>query len=308
MRLTDRLLGMEEFLAVAEAGSFVAAASQLGLTPSGVGKAVSRLEARLGVRLFTRTTRRVALTEDGAVLRERCLRLLADLDAAEAEVDARRSEISGPVRVGTPVAYGRIRVVPALAAFAAAHPGIRLDLRMSDRLSDPVEERLDLVVRIGELPDSSMRAVQVDRIRFGVFAAPDYLRARGEPGSPAELAGHARLGFTLTSGRPLDFTLGAGEECVSLSPSGRFVGDDIEGVLEAAIAGLGLAYLPTFIAAGAVRSGALRRVLEASWIDGAPVHLLLPQPRQVPRRVRALADHLVAVMRGATAGTLAGRG
>ncbi len=297
MRLSDRVLGIEEFTAVAEVGSFVAAAERLGLTASGVGKAVQRLELRLGVRLFTRTTRRVALTDDGTLFLERCRRLADHIDEAEAEVDARRTAIAGLVRIAAPLAYGRLRIVPALAPFLKAHPDLRLDLRLSDRIVDPIEERIDLIIRIGDLDDSGMWARAIDQVRFGVFAAPAYLAAHNAIVSPDDLGQHNRLGFLRGSGRPFAFTLQAGELQTRWAPSDQFVADDIEGVVAAAVSGLGLAYLPTFIAASAIADGTLVGVLGASCVDGPQAHLVYPQPRQMPRRVRSLADHLISVMR-----------
>jgi LysR family transcriptional regulator, regulator for bpeEF and oprC len=297
MRIIDRMLGVEEFVAVADAGSFVAAAQKLGLTSSGVGKAVQRLEGRLGVRLFTRTTRRVALTEDGALFLERCQSILRDLDDAEDEINARRSEIAGLIRVAAPQAYGRLLVVPLLAGFMQIHPEVRIDAQLSDKLADAVEERLDLIVRIGELEDSSMWAKRIDTIRFGVFAAPAYLQMHGVPAAPEALEHHVRLGFTLNSGKPLAFTLQNETGHLSLPPTDAFMSNDIEGTIAAAQAGSGLAYLPVFIARNAVDAGVLQPVLKAHWIDGGPVHLLYPQPRHMPRRVRVLADYLIAKFR-----------
>jgi DNA-binding transcriptional LysR family regulator len=295
-RLLDRLDGIEEFLAVADVGSFVAAAEKLGVTASAVGKAIQRLESRVGVRLLTRTTRRVALTEDGARFRERWQALLREIDQAQSEVDARRTQVAGPIRVSVPVAYGRIKIVPVLADFLRAHPQVELDLRASDRLIDPIEERVDLMVRIGELEDSLMWARPIDRIRFGIYAAPNYLKQHPPIQQPNDLRTHARLGFTLNSGKLLEFRLQDGVDTIRLAPTPQFVCSDIEGTIAAAQAGLGLAYLPSFIVISALRDGSLVPALEAHSVDGPPVHLLHPQPRQMPHRVRALADFLVKVM------------
>jgi LysR family transcriptional regulator, regulator for bpeEF and oprC len=297
MRLSDRVLGVEEFMAVAEAGSFVAAAELLGLTPSGVGKGVQKLEARLGVRLFTRTTRRVALTEDGALFLEHCRRLASDLDDAETEIDLRRKAIAGLVRIGAPLAYGRLRIVPALSPFLKVHSELSLDLRLSDRLSDPIDERIDLIVRIGELDDSSMWARRIDVIRFGVFASPGYVSQHDPIVELEDIAAHQRLGFIRGTGKLLDFALAKEGTPVILGPTKQFLASDIEGVVAAAESGLGLAYLPTFLAAPSLERMTLVPVLEAFWIDGPPVHLIYAQPRQMPRRVRALAEHVIQAMK-----------
>jgi LysR family transcriptional regulator, regulator for bpeEF and oprC len=294
-RWLERLTGIQEFLAVADVGSFVGAAEKLGVTPSAVGKAIQRLEGRIGVRLLTRTTRRVALTEDGALFRERWQGLLRDIDLAESEIDARRTQITGPIRVAAPVAYGRLKIVPTLAQFLQTHTEVQLDLRLSDKVIDPVEERVDLVVRIGELEDSSMWARRIDRIRFAVFASPAYLNRHPPLQQPSDLQAHIRLGFLLNSGKPLQFTLKHDEVKVSFAPTPQFMCNDIEGIIAAAQSGLGLAYLPTFIVHNAVAEGSLQMVLEAFSVDGPPVHLLYPQPKQMPNRVRKLADQLLTI-------------
>jgi DNA-binding transcriptional LysR family regulator len=294
MRIAERVLGIEEFIAVAEAGSFVAASVQLGLTPSGVGKAVQRLEARLGLHLLTRTTRRVALTDAGALFLERCRRLTSELDDAEAEVDARRVAMAGSVRISAPVAYGRLQLMPALVSFLKAHPAVELDLRLTDRVIDPVEERVDLVVRIAALKDSGMWARRIDAVRFGLFAARNYLDTGPQLAEPGDLAKHCLLGFVTNAGTPLPFTLTSATQPIVFECSRRFVSTDIEAALAAAVEGLGVVYAPTFLAEPLCASGALRPVLEAFWTEGPPVHLIHPQPRQMPRRVRACADHLVS--------------
>jgi LysR family transcriptional regulator, regulator for bpeEF and oprC len=293
MRLVDRVFGVEEFMAVAQAGSFVAASERLGLTPSGVGKAVQRLENRLGLRLFNRTTRRVSLTEAGDIFLERCLRVVTDFDDAEAEIDARRHEIAGLIRISAPIAYGRLKLVPALAPFLRAHPEISLDLRLSDRLIDPIEERIDLIVRIGMLEDSSMWARKIGDIRFGFFATEKYVKSAPPLEAATDLANHTRLGFVTNTGKPLAFELLVDQDIISFEPSQQFMSTDIEGTMAMAIAGNGVACLPTFLAEPACSSGMLKPVLEAFWIDGPPVNLIYPQRRQLPKRVRVCADQII---------------
>jgi LysR family transcriptional regulator, regulator for bpeEF and oprC len=297
MRLVDRMAGIEEFIAVAEAGSFVAAAEQLGLTPSGVGKAVQRLEDRIGARLFARTTRRVSLTEDGARLLTRCRRLISDLGDAEADIDVQRTEISGAIRIATPVAYGRLRIVPVLAAFQIAHPSVRIDHRASDKVIDPLEERIDLVVRIGALEDSTMWSRRIDAIRFGVFAAPAYLDGTTPIRTVSDLTNHYRIGFVQNNGRVLDFKLAHEESVTVVNASGGYVTTDLECAIAAAEAALGIVYLPTFIADPSVKRGRLKPVLPTSQIEGPPVNLLYPQPHHMPARIRALADAVIATLR-----------
>lgn len=290
MRLTERLLGIEEFLSVAQLGSFVAAADHLALTPSGVSKAVQRLEQRLGVRLFTRTTRRVALTEDGALFRERCERLVADLTDAEAEIDSRSTSMEGLIRVNAPVAYGRLKLLQVIAQFKHAHPSIRFDLRFTDQVIDPVQERVDLLVRIGQLEDSSMWARRIDTIRFGVFGASEYLYVHGTPDTPEDLNRHRLLAFVLNTGRTLAFTLQIDGKPITRQAKDELVSNDLEAALGLAVQGAGLLYAPTFITQQAVDRLELRPLLVDFWMDGPPVHLVYPQPKLMPKRVRAFAD------------------
>jgi DNA-binding transcriptional LysR family regulator len=294
MKVSERVFGVDEFLAVAAAGSFVAASEKLGLTPSAVGKAVQRLEQRLGARLFTRTTRRVEITEEGSLFRERCEALVRDLDFAEAEVDSRRNTLTGLIRLNTPVAYGRVRVLPIVSRFLQQQSEIRVEAQLSDKVIDPIEERVDVLVRIGELDDSSMWARQIDDVRLGVFASPAYMRANKRIRRPSDLANHQRLGFRLTSGKTLQFALQDRGIDAVFPPSQQFSCSDIEGTLVMCEQGLGLAYLPTFIAEQSLAAGRIVPVLAPYWISGAPVHVICPQPRHIPRRVRALADVIVA--------------
>ena len=175
MTLAQRVHGMEQVVALADAGSFVDAARRLGVSASALGKAIASLEERLGVRLFYRTTRSVALTEEGALYLDHCRRVLAEVEDAEAAATRQAGAVAGVIRIGMPIAYGRLRIVPALASFLAAQPDVRIDLRMTDRVVDPLEDRLDLLVRIGPLANSGMRAWTFDTIRLGAFASPAYL-------------------------------------------------------------------------------------------------------------------------------------
>jgi DNA-binding transcriptional LysR family regulator len=293
MKLSERVIGVDEFLAVAAHGSFVAAGEHLGLTSSAVGKAVQRLEKRLGVRLFVRTTRRVQITEDGALFRERCESISRDFNAAEAEIDSKRNALTGLIRLNAPIAYGRLRIMPLVSRFLCEHVQINVEVDLSDKLIDPVEERVDVLIRIGKLEASSMWARQIDTIRLGVFASADYLRQSKRLTNLADLVEHTRLGFRLNSGKALQFALQSRGISETFSPTEQFLCSDIEGTLAACEHGLGLAYLPTFIAEASVANHKLVPVLEPYWVHGAPVHVVCPQPRHVPRRVRALTDAIV---------------
>ena len=294
VRLRQRVQGIEEAIAVAEEGSLVAASRRLGVTASALGKAVASLEDRLGIRLFQRTTRSVALTEEGRRYLERCRSALAELDAGDAELDDGTDRVAGLIRLGAPVAFGRLHVVPHLHAFAEAHPDVRFDVRLTDRVIDPLQARLDLVVRIGELPDSGMRARPFMRVALGAFGAPGLLERLGSIEHPDDLLAHPRLEFVMTNGQRLEHAFERDGERVVLPACDRLRCDDAEGVLAAAVAGMGVCYLPTFLARPEVDAGRLRPVLPEWAIDRYPVHLLTPSPTKVPRRIVRLVDHLIA--------------
>lgn len=301
--LTGRLQGIEEFMAVAEHGNFVRAATALGLTGSGVGKAVARLEKRLNVRLFQRTTRKVNLTVEGQAFLIRCKSMVAGLFDAEDSVEQRGGAPQGVLRIDMPVAYGRIVIMPILAAFKARYPNVDLHLQLTDRVSDLVDDRLDVVFRLGELGDSSLVARPFDRIHFGAYASPDFLHRHAAIVHPHDLAAHERLCFTLTNGRPFDFRFERGGEVLRLPAGSGLVSNDIEAVLEAAVHGMGVAFLPTFLA-NAVRDKALCALLPEWQVTGPPVHLMVASGRHMARRVRAFVDFALANLPGASEGSV----
>lgn len=280
-------------MAVAEHGNFVRAATALGLTGSGVGKAVARLEKRLNVRLFQRTTRKVNLTVEGQAFLIRCKSMVAGLFDAEDSVEQRGGAPQGVLRIDMPVAYGRIVIMPILAAFKARYPNVDLHLQLTDRVSDLVDDRLDVVFRLGELGDSSLVARPFDRIHFGAYASPDFLHGHAAIVHPHDLAAHERLCFTLTNGRPFDFRFERGGEVLRLPAGSGLVSNDIEAVLEAAVQGMGVAFLPTFLA-GAVHDNALSALLPEWQVTGPPVHPMVASGRHMARRVRAFVDFALA--------------
>ena len=235
MTLARRVQGMEQVVALAEAGSFVAAGRRLGVSPSALGKAIAATEERLDARLFHRTTRSVALTEEGALYLDHCRRVLSEVDDAEAALARSAEGVAGTIRLGAPSAYGRLRIVPPLARFLAAHPEARVDLRLADRVLDPLEERLDLVVRIGRLADSGMRAWEIDHVRIGLLAHPDRL-AIAPIDTPADLAAHPLLLFETPDGRPLRPSVrDEADHLLNVPPA--LVSTDAEAVVAAAEAG-----------------------------------------------------------------------
>ena len=292
--MSQRLQGIEEFVAAVEAGSFALAAQRLHVTRSAVAKSIARLEARLNTRLFLRTTRSQSLTEEGHGYYERCRRVLDELDAAEAVTDVARSTAAGLVRVSMPAMLGRLKVGPLLLALARRHPQLSLELAFSDRRVDLVEEGLDLAIRSGELADTSeLIARPVGMQWMALCAAPAYLAERGHPRSiealeaPHEAVLYARDGQVSTwrfhdaQGRLVDMTLPSRLRC-----------DSAEVLLEAAIGGMGLARLPAWLVADALAAGTLVRVFEEPRPFGFELHVIRSRSRYLPFKTRVVIDWL----------------
>lgn len=293
--MTDRLSGIREFVTVAEAGSFAAAAARLNLSRSAVGKAVARLEVRLGVRLCHRTTRVLSLTEDGQAFYERCIRALRELEEAESALASGRLEPVGKVRVTVPVLFGRHCVAPALFDVAHKHPGLVVEVSFTDRPVDLVEEGYDLAVRNGALPDGPrLMTRRLARQRMTVCAAPVYLEKYGRPASPADLASHEAIDYANPRyTRSWVFPDGQGKN-IEVSMNGRIRLDDLEAICEAAVAGLGLAWLPCWLVRPRIESGELVSVLDELPRSEFSTFALWPKSPFLPSRVRILIDALAA--------------
>ncbi|BCL74489.1 transcriptional regulator [Jeongeupia sp. HS-3] len=290
----DRLGGMAAFVGAVEAGSFSAAAVRMNLSRSAVGKSIARLEERIGVRLFHRTTRSQSLTDDGQLFYERCLAALAELEAAEDELERGRREPAGRLRISVPSLFGRRCVAPVLLEMAQRYPKLELEMAFSDRVSDLVEEGIDLAVRSGELPDrAGLQGRRLGAQHVIVCAAPAYLAAHGTPQTLADLAGHDGIVY----GRDIRsaqwrFVGADGRELVGpIRPRLRF--DDIEAMALAAMAGLGLTRLPHWLANEYLAAGTLVRVLADTVATPFPIHVVWPQTRYLPYKVRLVIDELV---------------
>jgi DNA-binding transcriptional LysR family regulator len=300
--MSERLQGIEAFVAAVEAGSFALAAVRLGCTRSAVSKGIARLEHRLSVRLFHRTTRSQSLTDDGQAYYERCRRALDELDAAAAMVEAGRHEPVGTLRMSMSALFGRVCVAPLLMQLARDHDGLRLDLQFSDRRVDLVEERVDLAIRSGPLDDSSTLAARLLGYQWmGLYATRGYLSA---PRSPLRLAGtdgHGaqpplrQLWPAPSCAHPLGFSYdgATGELHTHLAPA-RVRCDSLEVVAAGAIAGLGLARLPQWLAAQAEAAGTVVPLFSEVRPFGDALHAVWPSARALPRRTRVVIDTLAA--------------
>jgi DNA-binding transcriptional LysR family regulator len=288
----ENLSGIVAFVHTAEASSFVGASQRLGLSASAVGKSVARLEQHLGVRLLQRSTRRVSLTEDGEPFYERCRQILDALSEAESMMLQANATPRGRLRVSLPTIGYRF-LLPILPEFAERYPQIDLELDFNDRLVDVIEGGFDAAIRSGELPDSQLMARRLGPFRFVLCASPAYLQRRGVPLVPADLAQHACLRFRFpTSGKLQAWALrGLPDDAAAQFPS-ALTCNNMEALRAAAELGLGIAYMPDFLAREAIRAGTLRSVLAGHLAHAGQFSVVWPSNRQLSPKLRALVDFL----------------
>ena len=293
--MIDRLNGISLFVQVAEAGSFALAAERIGLSRSAVGKSIARLEERLGTRLFNRTTRSQSLTEAGQAYFERCRRVLAELETAEADIDTGRATPAGRLKVTAPVLVGRRCVAPVLLDLVRQHPALQLELSFTDRAADLVEDGIDLAVRTGPLPDvAGLAARRVGRMAMAVCAAPAYLDRHGTPSCLEDLPAHELLVYG-RAGRLAAWRFPEPDgQMRDLAMDGRVRFDDLEAIADAAAGGAGITWLPCWQIADRLRDGTLVRLLADRPGSGFDVHALWPQSRRLPSKTRAAIDALAA--------------
>ena len=292
----DRLLGMRVFARVVERGSFARAAEDLDLSATQASAHVAELERRLGTKLLNRTTRKVSLTADGRAYYERCARILRDIDDAENEVSSRLGALRGTLRVDAPPLFARAVLIPALPGFLAAHPGLALDLRLRDQLSDLVGEGIDCAIRVAKLADSSLVARRLGATRLVTLAAPEYLARHPAPRTPEDLAHHNCIGFRLAHlGGPAPWLYRRAGEKILLEPKGNLVCDTGEAHLAAALAGVGIIQTLSVVTMGLVGAGRLVTLLEDWSSAGPPMSLVYAPGKPVPAKIRAFADFVVSV-------------
>jgi DNA-binding transcriptional LysR family regulator len=282
---------MNAFVRVAERGSFAAAAADLGLTPSALSKLVTRIEDRLGVRLLTRTTRKLALTAEGELFVARSREILASIEAAEAEVTAASERPRGHLRISVGTAVAKQILGPALPVFLDRYPDITVELHASDRQVDLVAEQIDVAIRSGALGDSTLVARKVGEATRVICASPLYLEKHGTPRVPADLLQHNCL--TLPGPAWSQWPFHTHEGINRLAVSGTFTSDNADLLLDMAVAGLGVARLADFMVARALRDGALVRLLVDSHVpESFPLHALTVPGRHRAPRIRAFVDFL----------------
>lgn len=290
------LTGVDVFVAAVEAGGFAAAGERLHLSRSAVAKAIARIEDRLNVRLFHRTTRSLGLTEDGQTYYERCVRALEELRAGETALESGRREASGRLRVTAPVHFGRRCVAPVLATLAVQHPKLELELSFNDRHVDLIADGFDLAIRSGGIGNTAgLMTRTIGSERVAVCGAPAYLAKHGRPKRLDDLQRHtgivyARSGHILT----WEFQTGDRKTLVEATPPSRLRFDDAEAIADAAEAGLGLAWLPSWLIRDRVRSGTLVPVLADVPSLEILTRALWPETPHLPLRVRFAIDALAA--------------
>ncbi|MFC5302770.1 LysR family transcriptional regulator [Azospira restricta] len=290
---------METFVRIVEAGSLTAAAAALDTSLTSVVRSLATLEGALGTRLLNRTTRRIALTDEGREYFARCRRVLAEVEEAEAALSARQATPAGRLAITAPVMFGRLHVGPVLSDFLAVHPAVHAELMLFDRVVDLLDEGMDAAIRIGHLRDSSLVAVPLGTTRRVVCASPAYLRRAGTPRRPEDLAGHRCLQFLgVAPGSEWEFAGGDdGGKTIRVPIKGLLATNQINVALDACGKGLGCGMFLDYQVRDALAAGTLRRVLQDFEPPPIPVQLVYPHSRLLSSRLRSFVDWAVPRLR-----------
>lgn len=287
----DHLTGMAVFAKVVETGTFTGAARAMGLSKGAVSKQIAKLEDRLGARLLNRTTRRSSLTEVGAAFYERCRRIVAEAEEAELAVTRLHAEPRGTLRVNLPMSFGMIHMAYALPDFMAAYPEISLDVTLDDRVVNVVDEGYDVVIRITELPDSSLIARRIAPFRIATCASPAYWDAHGRPRHPDDLRGHACLLYSYLSNLN-EWRYRGPDGPFAVRVDGPMRGNNGDLLRSAAVAGRGVVRSPTFIVGCDLVEGRLEQVLAEYEDDDRGIYAVYPHNRHLSAKVRAFVDFM----------------
>lgn len=287
----DKLDTIRTFVRVVETSSFSKAAKAQGVVQSTVSKQIAALESRLGIELLWRTSRGMSLTEAGRNYFDSVFPLVAELDAAEARVGGGRMSPSGRIRIAMPAGFGRMFVVPRLADFFALYPSLTVDLDISERHINLVEDGIDAAIRIGNLPDSALLARRVGSVEIATFAAPAYLDRRGEPRKVTDLKAHDCV-TCMAHGNPRPWLFATPNGPLTITPDGPVRSNDTEHGRVAVLSGLGIAHSPSWVFADDLASGAVKRVLTPFTPPTVPIHVVSPSGRRMSTKVRVLIDFL----------------
>jgi DNA-binding transcriptional LysR family regulator len=285
----DRIDAMQAFVTVADLQGFAPAARKLGLSPSAVTRLIAALEERLGARLLQRTTRQVTLTDAGSRYLERARRILADIGEAEGAIEGERTRPEGQLVISAPIGFGRLHVSPVVSAYLKRYPEVGADLRLSDRLINLVEEGVDLAVRIGHLPDSTLVARHVGEMRRIVVASPEYLKTHGEPKRPTEISAHETIQFGAMTAAP-DWRFVEDNSDIRVPSTPRFATNSADAAIQHAEAGGGLTRVLAYQAAASLKAGRLKIVLANFEQPPLPIHIVYPTSRLLSAKVRTFID------------------
>jgi DNA-binding transcriptional LysR family regulator len=288
----DTMAGMQLFIRVVETGSFSKASADLGITQPTATKHVAALEARLGARLFHRSTRGVTPTEVGLAYYDKCKVIARELDDADNLAALMQSRVQGTLRISTSVAFGRRVMTPLVLRFMQQHPGLQIDLSFDDRYVNLVEQGIDLAIRMGRLADSSLGARYLGLNPWVLVASSDYLKRRGTPAAPAELGAHDALIYSSVQGDERWNFAGADGKTLQVAVKGPLRSNNLSALLAAARAGFGLAALPWYVAHESVRDGAVRPLLTGWTLPAQEMHAVFSSPRLVPTKVSGFVDFL----------------
>jgi DNA-binding transcriptional LysR family regulator len=288
----DRLDGFKAFVTVVETGSFTAAASKLDLSRALISKRIAALEEDLGARLLNRTTRRLSVTGPGAAFHDRCVRILAEFEAANAELQSQQIEPTGMLKINAPMTFGTMHLTPAVVHFMQAHPKLQVQLTLNDRFVDLIDEGYDIGIRIGALADSSLTARRLAPVRRVLCASPAYVDGAGKPAHPTELGRHRCLHYGyLATGTRWRLSGPDGEHAAEIRPC--LCVNNGEALMRAALGGLGVALLPTFICGAELQDGQLIRLMPDYEPPEIAVNAIWPTNRMLTTKVRRFIDFLV---------------
>lgn len=293
---TDRIVLNRTFMRIVEAGSFSRVAEETGTTQPTISKQIAALEAHLGVQLLVRSTRKLTLTDEGSRYYDVIGPAIDAIDAAEAEAQSGSTEVRGLVRFSCPIVFGSECIIPYLPSFLEANPKLSLRIAESDAFVDPIGEGNDLAIRIGELPDSTLRARRIGDTPRSVVASPSYVQRFGEPSTIDDLRNHECLVFNNQPVRP-GWGFEIDGKVVTVPVDGRFATDVSLAMRSLLLSGMGLAMVPTWSVASQLADGSLVQVMKDHRPTTMPIHLLFPPRSYVPAKVGAFADHLTTIIR-----------
>ena len=288
----DTITGMQTFVAVAKQKSFTGGAKVLGISTKLASKYVAQLEKKLGAQLLHRTTRSVTLTETGVAYLERSVPILDQINELEGVIQAKQSELAGPIRIAAPTSFGSNELVHALQLFKQSHPRVAIDLQLSDQRVSIVEDGFDLALRFGDLEDSTLIARKLTDMKVVVFSSQDYLSKRGEPKHPDALSTHDCLVFS-SSVDPSHWKFKMGRRTFAVPIKGSFRSNSPLARVNMALAGIGIGRVPVYIVEQYIKTGELKVLFDEFQAGDFALNAIYPPSRHLTSRIRALIDHLV---------------